>query len=207
MISNKKIGMTGLGLLIGILVVLQIRSFQTIGGIFLRDTASNAFQEIKILKNKNEALESEIKNLDALLLQFSDQNQALAALDEAILNYQKLSGNSSVFGPGISVLLVEEITTPWITDLVNAFFHSGAEAVSVNGIRIVNHTAGFDTLPQGQILLNGSILAAPYTFELIGEASEMKDFLEIDGGILGRIEATFPGLKVSVVKKDIIQMN
>ena len=50
-------------------------------------------------------------------------------------------------------------------------FNSTAQAVSINGIRITNQTAGFDVLPKGQIFLNGSILTYPYIFEAIGEGS------------------------------------
>lgn len=207
MIKDKRYGMIALGLLIGVMVVLQIRSFQSIGGVFVRDTRSNAFQEIKILKDKNQALGDEVKELEGLLIQLSDQNQALGALDEQIAKYEKLRGNESVFGPGLSIYFDADINTPWVIDLVNAFFHSGAEALAINGIRIVNPSAGFDTLPQGQILLNGSILSPPYTFELIGETSEMRDFLEVEGGILERLKATFPENEVSLVEKDIIQMN
>lgn len=204
---DKKYGMVGLGVLVGVMVVLQIRSFQTVGGIFVRDTKSNAFQEIKVLKDKNEALEVEITELENILEQLSDQTNALEALEEQILRYEKLSGSESVFGPGLSIYITGDITTPWLIDLVNASFHSGAEAVSVNGIRIVNSTAGFDTLPQGQILLNGSILSSPYTVELIGEVSEMSDFLNIEGGIIQRMKSSFPETEVSVLGREIIQMN
>jgi uncharacterized protein YlxW (UPF0749 family) len=207
MIKGTKPGMIFLGLLIGVLVVLQIRSFQQIGGVFVRDTRINAFQEINILKTKNEALKKEIADLEDLVLQFSDQTQALVALDTQILKYRTLDGDSSVYGPGLSIYFNANIDTPWMTDLVNAFFYSGAEAVAVNGIRITDDTAGFDALPQGQILLNGSIVSAPFTFELIGESSEMSTFLEVDGGILSRLKASFPGIDVSLAKKDIIQMN
>ena len=89
---------------------------------------------------------------------------------------------------------------------MNEFFNLGAQAVSVNGIRIINKTAGFDTLPQGQILLNGSILSPPYTFNALGESSTLKSLLESPGAFIPRLKISFPGIKVYVSTKDIIQM-
>lgn len=99
------------------------------------------------------------------------------------------------------------MTTPWVIDLINQLLAVGSEAVDINGIRITNETSGFDTLPQGQILINGSILTTPYVVNAIGESSTLIAQLEIPGGFFDRLLGTFPKLKVEVTEKDIIQMN
>lgn len=190
----------------GFLIIIQGKSFENLDELLERDNVSNVFQEIKILKEKNEDLKKEIDELETTIDQFTDQNQALAAIQDQIDKYSKLSGGNSIFGPGVTIKIDGKITTPWAVDLVNELFNLGAQAVSVNEIRIINKTAGFDTLPQGQILLNGSILSQPYVFNALGESSTLKSLLESPGAIVARLKMAFSGIKIDISTKDIIQM-
>lgn len=203
--NSKVIFTVLLGAIVGFVLVIQIKSFKEID-VLLRDQQSNVFQEIKILKEKNESLKGEVALLEANVLKLNDQSSAISAVEEEISKYQKLSGSSSVYGTGLSIIVGGEISTFWMIDLVNEIFAAGAQAVAVNGIRLTNRTVGFDTLPQGQILLNGSILTTPYEIEVIGEANVLMNILTIKGGILDRLKARFPSLKLEVTPKEIVQM-
>ena len=205
--TEKKIYIMIMATMLGIFIVAQGRWFMGEDGVFSRDTQSNVFQEITILKNKNEDLKNEIENLDSILQQLRDQNSALEIIEEEIEKYKKLNGEFPIFGPGVSLTIDAQLETPWVIDLINEFFNSGVQAVSINGIRITNNTAGFDTLPQGQILLNGSILPSPYIFDVIGEPSLIIDILELPGGILDRLEKAFPRIEIDTEIKEIIQMD
>ncbi|MFH1533518.1 MAG: DUF881 domain-containing protein [Nitrospirota bacterium] len=205
--EGKKIYIVIVAMILGILIVAQIRSFAGINSLFIRDTQSNIFQEIMILKDKNEDLRSEIDELDTTLQQLKNQNSALEAINEEIEKYKKITGDFSIFGPGIRLTINAELTTPWVIDLVNEFFNTGVQAVSINGVRLTNKSVGFDTLPQGQILLNGSIVYSPFVFDVIGESSLTVDVLELPGGIMDRLEVAFPDMEVDVEIKEIIQMD
>jgi uncharacterized protein YlxW (UPF0749 family) len=194
-------------LILGFFISLQTKSYENVNNEFLRDMESNIFQEIKILKDKNENLRREVGDLENTLEQFSDQNMSIQAIEDQIKRFTKLSGRAPVFGPGVIVTFEGDISTPWLVDLVNAFFGVGAEAISVNGIRLVNRTIGFDTLPRGQILLNGSVLSAPYVFSVIGETSNIVRMTELPGGIFSRMKNSIPNLQVELTSKDFIQMN
>ena len=202
----KKIYIVVISGLLSLFVVVQFRSFENVSDLLLRDSQSSIFQEIKILKEKNEDLKAEIAELEMSATQLNDQNSALDAVEEEIKKYSKLSGGNSIFGPGINIVVDAKVTTPWMVDMVNELFNSGAQAVSVNGIRIVNNTAGFDTLPQGQMLLNGSILSPPYRVDAIGESSNLSAILQLPGGIIERLKASVSDLKMEITAKDIIKM-
>ena len=195
-----------IALILGFFLVIQSRSFSNVSELGARDVRSNAFQEIQILKEKNEDLKKEIEELEDNLIQLSDQNKALESIEAEAEKYKKLSGGARIFGPGVEVTINKEISTVWMIDIINELFNSGAEALSVNGIRIVNSTAGFDTLPLGQTLLNGTILSAPYKFEAIGEPSTLIHVLEVPGGILSRVEKAFPQSVETIVARDVISM-
>lgn len=207
MILERKIFILGTAAILGFFVIIQMASFENVSDTLQRDNKSNIFQEIKILKEKNEDLKSEVGDLETTVAQLNDQSKALTAIQDEISEYTKLSGRISVFGPGISMTLDGKFSTPWMIDIVNELFNSGAQAVSVNGIRIVNKTSGFDTLPKGQILLNGSILASPYAVNAIGESSTLATLIQSPGGIFDRLKKVFPTLKSTITTKDVIQMD
>lgn len=204
---GRKFSIMLTAILLGFFITTQSRSFDSLNELIMRDSQSNIFQEIMILKEKNEDLGDEIDELSSTLEQLADQNLALFAIQEEISKYQKLIGDYPLFGPGIEITMNGEITAPWIIDLMNELLSTGAQAVSVNGIRITNSTAGFDVLPQGQILLNGTILSEPYVFGAIGKSSTIIDVLELPGGIFDRFEASFPGMKIETEMKEFIQMS
>jgi uncharacterized protein YlxW (UPF0749 family) len=203
-IKKIYIGLTAL--LLAFFVIAQGRSLEAIDKLIGRENTSNIFQEIKILKDKNLALKNEINDLELNIEQLSDQNLALEAIHGDIKKYKMLSGKFSIFGPGVTVTLTNDVPAPWVIDLINEFFSLGAEAVDINGIRISNHVSGIDTLPQGQMLLNGSILTSPYVFNAIGDSNVISTGLELPGGIFNRLSDAFPGLKIDIVKKDVIHM-
>lgn len=203
--NPKRILVVILAGLVGFVLVLQIKSFKNIDGM-LRDQESNVFQEIKILRDKNEALKQEVDSLEETIVKLGDQELALSTVESEILKYKKMGGEASIYGPGITITISGTITTFWMTDIVNEAFNSGAQALAINGIRITNRTVGFDTLPQGQILLNGSILSSPYQIELIGEPKVLDEVLNLKGGILDRLRAQFPGVGIEIVRREIIQM-
>ncbi len=207
MILERKIFILGTATLLSFFVVIQMNSFDRVNNSFQRDNKSNIFQEIKILKEKNEDLKSEVNDLESNVEQLNDQSKALNAIQDEINEYTKLNGRTSIFGPGVTVIIDGKFSTPWMIDIVNEFFNSGSQAVSVNGIRIVNQTVGFDTLPKGQMLVNGSILTAPYIINAIGESSTLATLIQSPGGIFDRLKKSLPEIKASITTKDIIQMD
>lgn len=204
---GKKIYIMIVAIVFGILLITQLRSFLQINDVFLRETQSNIFQEIKILKDKNADLREEIDKLELNLNQINDQNAVLEVLEKEINEYKKLNGKYPIFGAGASITIESKLTTPWVVDLINEFYNAGAQAVSINDIRLTNKALGFDTLPQDQILLNGVILSSPYVFNIIGDSSVIIDALESPGGIFDRMEASFKDIVIKIDKKEVIQMN
>jgi len=204
--SERKILIFVIAILLGVFIIAQSRGFEIAADSVIREDAGNVFQEIKILKDKNAELKREIDELENTLDQFSDRTLALEAIQVEIDKYYKLTGDYPIFGPGLSLTIDGDLTIPWIIDLVNQLYNSGAEAISINGIRITNQTTGFDNLPKGKILINGSVIYSPYTFDIICEASEVIKILELPGGIFSRLISTFSGITIITESKDQIRM-
>lgn len=194
-------------LFLTIFAVIQNMSLAPVADLLSRDSQTNSFKEIDILKDKNQDLRDEVNELEGTLSQLSNQNEALGAIDDQIKKYQKLSGESPIFGPGISISIDSELEIAWAIDLINDFFNSGAQAVSINNLRITNRTIGFEVLPNKNLLLYGSVLRAPYEFNLIGEPADLEKILTLPGGIISRYKASFPQAKVEINRKEVIKMD
>lgn len=194
------------GILLGFLVVLQSRSFGGVQDRISRDSRANVFREIQILKNTNENLSDEISDLEDQLGKASNQEQALKGIQDEIKKDRMIAGHLNVTGPGVELSIKNTLPALWFTDIVNELWSAGAEGVSINNIRLTNTTAGFDTLPNGQISLNGVILTAPYHFDAIGDKKTLSEALSQSGGIIPRIKEAVPGVEIGLDQKDLILM-
>ena len=194
------------GLLLGFLVVTQSRYFTSYVSSVGRDSTENIFRKIQILKTTNDELTEVVTDLESQLQEVSSQADALKSIEKEIIKNEMIAGDIKVFGPGVEIFIETQIPAIWFTDLVNELLSSGAEAISINNIRLTESTIGFDTLPNGQIMVNNVILNAPYTFNAIGDKLNIKQAVSSIGGIIERLKNTYPEIKISLSEKDRIEM-
>lgn len=204
--KKKELIMLLIAIVLGFILVIQSRTFNKVDELVARETSTNVFQQIKVMKARNKDLDTEVKKLEDNLEKLKDQSLALDAIENEITDYEKLNGMKTVLGKGIVVSFDKNIGAEWLVDFVNELFNSGAEAVSINGIRYQNETAGFDSLPNGSIFYAGTILSEPFIFTVIGEPDTLIDILNLPGGILPRIAGANPNLKIDLSRQEIIQM-
>jgi len=149
-----------------------------------------------------ESEKSEIENIRSRILEAEEQLAKYeAALDEddfseistelaeEVLKYKMFSGYETVQGPGVNVLIDdgtrplyegEDINILLVHDVdiimvINDLKRSGAEAISVNGQRIIDRTeiacSGYT------VRINGHILARPFVIKAIGDGKRMSSSL------------------------------
>lgn len=194
------------GLVLGFLIITQARYFTSYVSSVGRDSSENIFRKIQILKTTNDELADVVADLEFQLEEVSGQADALKSIEREITKNKMIAGDIKVFGPGIEIKIENDISAIWFTDLVNEMLSSGAEAISINNIRLTDATIGFDTLPNGQIMVNNVILNPPYTFNAIGDRLNLKQALESTGGIMERLKAAYVDLKITIKEKDRIEM-
>jgi uncharacterized protein YlxW (UPF0749 family) len=205
-IGRRQLSILLTSVVVGFLILMQARSFTDATALIGRDSRADVFREIKILKTTNEKLTDEIKELEDQLAKTSDNEKAIESVRSEIEKYRIVTGRVSVQGPGIEVIMGGDTKAIWLTDIANELFDGGAEAVSVNGIRLTDTTRGFDTIPNGQILLNGSILKSPFEIRAIGEKTVLQGVMEQPHGILQRMQQSVRGFTVNLTQKDLISM-
>jgi len=143
-------------------------------------------QSVNQLQDQNTALKARVQALEAGVKVREDESarRSTAAQEvKAQLDEQKtFAGLSALHGPGLTVLL-HDGTDPnssadqslgWtihyqdLQDIVNLLWASGAEAIAVNGQRIVPSTA-FHYAGVNLLVNNASRLSPPYTVIALGD--------------------------------------
>jgi uncharacterized protein YlxW (UPF0749 family) len=196
----------GTGVLMGALFSFQSKSVSQANIYYNRESRISVFKEMQIVKKSNQNLGEQVTELQKELADSNDREQALENIQKEINKDEILTGEKPAKGPGIEVKIEGELEALWFTDMTNELFSAGAEAVSVNGIRMTPDNLGFDTMPNGQVLFGGEILSSPFTFDAIGEAKTLASAMNQAGGIIARIQAYKPEYKITVNEKTALDL-
>lgn len=161
-------------------------------------------------EREKEALAAEIDSLRRAVAGESAR-ASLREFAAELKRLQIMAGLTKVTGPGIVITLndsdlparqgeLQEVFLIHDDDLVrtvNELRAAGAEAIAINGQRVVANTAIRCAGPT--ILVNTTRIAPPYVIEAIGNKDEL---LQVDmrGGLLDSLRAW--GIKVEIAVKD-----
>ena len=183
----------GLLLVLGFALVVQVRSTRTTGPL------TNARQEdlVQILDelgNRSARLRQEIEGLTATREQLtSGSGASAAALAEATRRTRVLgvlAGTLPATGPGVVITINDpdtKVSASVLLDALEELRNAGAEAVQLSGadlktsVRVVAQTALADD-PEG-VVVDGTLLRAPYRFTVVGDPGTLAGALGIPGGI------------------------
>lgn len=167
-----------LGLIFGVLIAAQWHSLPTrvtdplAPYVSLRDTRDTLQTEQDQLKDEIKKNQAKISALQKEL----DNIPALRAKNFELASEKSRAGLTKVEGNGILIVLNDSQNGPIIEDsivhaadlrdLVNLLWGAGAEAISINGERIVSNTS-IDCIVN-TILINNTRLTTPFKVEAIG---------------------------------------
>lgn len=198
--------MMGTGVLMGGLFSFQSKSLSQANIYYNRESRISIFKEIQIVKESNQILNEQLIDLEKELAAGNDKETALKNIRKEIEKYELAGGKKAVVGDGLFIEIKGEIEALWFVDLINEVFSAGAEAVSINGIRLGSSNNGLDTIPNGQILIGGEILSAPFRVEVIGDSKTINGSIQQSGGIINRILENKPGLEILVSEKKDLRL-
>jgi uncharacterized protein YlxW (UPF0749 family) len=210
-VRNWQVSIALVCILLGIFLVAQLRTQQAKGPASLGrlDAISELY---KHSEEQRELLELEVAKLRE---QLTEQEKASeSAVAEELQKLRILSGLTSLSGPGI-VLTLDDSKLKGNEDapadmylihyedlllVVNELFAAGAEAVSINGQRII--TTSEIRCAGPTILVNSTRVTPPFEILAIGDAQTLQSSLEMRGGVLEPMRPW--GIQISITQKDQI---
>lgn len=138
------------------------------------------------------------KELEKVRQEATQDNGTAEAKEQELKENNMLLGNTDVTGEGVEVFLEDATTTDnnlnaslqiihyddlqWV---INELKNAGAEAIEVNGQRIINTTA--ITCEGNIIKVNGEKIGSPFTIKAIGSQNLLYGALERAGSWLDEI--------------------
>ena len=198
--GRSHVALTAVCLLLGWLLALQIRST----GNFATVVPDMRTSEMRVLlmdaMRQNQNLQVELDGMREQLrgyeLAATRGESVLEQLHGNLENARVLAGITAVMGQGISVTINDSQRLAGATDdpavfivhdedilkIVNVLRAAGAEAISVNGQRLLAtseiHCAG------PSVSVNNTRIAAPFVVTAIGDNKALESALRMRGGII-----------------------
>lgn len=188
--------------MVGFLLVTQIKGQANVTHQLKSQTEEDLGNIIRELSFETDALQREVAGSTVQLLKYSQAEQSSEAVvadsKENLKRLRIIIGDTEVIGPGVIVTLVDAnalLTGYDILDLVQELKAAGAEAISVNGIRVINRSAF--TLDNSAVYLNHIKIRSPYKIKAIGDSSTLSGAITLLGGIRDTL-SNFEGVTVGI---------
>jgi len=149
----------------------------------LVDSNARLREEVAVLRGQLDELQA-VEGGGALLQSFVNE-----------VNYLRVvNGRVAVSGPGIEVVISGPLSVLDLHDLINELRNAGAEALALNGWRIVAWSA---ISTDGQhVTVDGQPVISPYRLQAIGDPHTLKVALLRSGGLVDLIQQFSEGVTI-----------
>jgi uncharacterized protein YlxW (UPF0749 family) len=167
------VSLIALGL--GFLLVVQLRSQAAVA----RTLAAQDDTSVALLINDlNRANNQLIQQSAALSQQEAQLRTALTAggadvqaVQKALVTLREVNGEVPVHGPGLQIGIRGTIMDFELQDALNSLRNAGAEAIALNGYRLVSSTPVQSHA--NNLLINGHPVSSPLTLLVIGDPEQL----------------------------------
>lgn len=145
------------------------------------------------------------KTLAALQAGGASSQEALAEAQRRAEALAILAGTAPASGPGVVLTMTDpqrRMTPEVLLAALQELRNAGAEAIQVNDVRI-----GVDSYfagRAGEIVADGTAIAAPYTFRAIGDPLTLTAAMRIPGGVSDTVTRAGGALNISETETLVI---
>ncbi|MGW0754138.1 DUF881 domain-containing protein [Streptomyces sp. NPDC002587] len=140
----------------------------------------------KRLEDEKQRLEDQRKELE------SSSNQAEEARKQTVEKERQLgilAGTVAAQGPGITLKIADpkgQVRSDQLLDTLQELRAAGAEAIQINGVRVV--AGSYFSDENGGVGIDGKKITQPYEFRVIGKPQDLEPALNIPGGVVQTLE-------------------
>jgi uncharacterized protein YlxW (UPF0749 family) len=193
--------------LLGFLAVVQLRS-QTTDQALAQLTVQDLTELVANLTARNNQLRDDARLLEtqrtALQAGVQRGDSSAASIRNDLQRLLGWSGAIGVNGAGVRVSVSGALPAAGINSLVNELWNAGAEAMSIDGVRLV---PGIVVEGDGTTLtLAGSSLVAPLEILAVGQSETLAGSLTRAGGPIAQLSATYPEVTLTVSAQDLVEI-
>lgn len=148
-------------------------------------------KEIANIKNKYEMITQTLENTNQKIKDYEEQIERNEDSSELVAEELKetnaLFGKTRLRGEGVVVTLEDngedKVLAVDLSELINELKYAGAEAISINGIRITSMTDITDAT-NNLMLIKGQRITGPYEVKAIGNQTDLYSTLSTKNGFI-----------------------
>lgn len=146
----------------------------------------------------NADLRNEVQKLEGEIEAYSQASEraVLPQMVEELERMRIVNGRVEVTGAGVEIIVGEGVNVIYLQDLLNEVRNVGAEAIALNGVRLI--TNGALSADEQRTSAAGRSISPPFVFQAIGDPATMSTALNRRGGVLDMLRVAYPGLELSV---------
>lgn len=203
MLSGKwatRLTLTAICLVLGLLLVVQLRSQNEARRSLRQEDWEYAVVD---LIDNNARLREEIDELEVQLAELRQERGSTAILESLVNEANQLriaNGLVEVSGPGVEVEAGGPVTVLDLHDLINEVRNGGAEALALNGRRLVAWSA--ISTDGVHVTVDGQPIQPPYRLEAIGDGETLEAALLRPGGLVELLERLDERITISVRRRE-----
>ncbi len=205
--SSSRFTLAAVAALLGVLVVGQLNGQAGVPGLS-NLTVTELTQLVANLTAGNQQLRDEVTDLsrqEAKLVETKARGQTtVGELDADLERIRAWAGLTAVSGQGIAISVSGPIGGDGIEELLNELRNAGAEAIAVDGIRVV---AGVVVAGNpGELSIENSALGDAFEIRAIGSHQILTGTLTRTGGVVAQIGASYPLARLTVTPVDLMTL-
>lgn len=210
---GSQIALTVIFILFGFMLATQFRARPPIAENLRQQRAEELSVLLKVAEEERDNLKEEVQSLRDRVAELIAGQVDVSALEAELQKSRVLAGLTEVEGPGLAVEMNDSTKQPSpgqdpnvflihdddVQKVVNALFTAGAEAVSVNGRRLV---ATSEISCAGNVIIVNGQRIAPHIYILaIGDPENLEPGLKMRGGIVDNLALWGIEVKIKVEEK------
>ena len=197
-----------------VLVSVMLMQFRTVEQTDITEIENMRESELRTTlaewRNRYEEMNTQLEDVNARITEYrkniEDNEVAADLIEEELRESNLLAGKTDVYGEGVTVTLNNGdigVQAYDLIDLVNELRYAGAEAISINGIRVLPMTYIVDMGEYTYIMVDLQRLEAPYVVKAIGDKEELTRVLNLEGS--GFVDRAV-GIRVSVTAENRVEI-
>jgi len=178
---------------LGFGLAIQVASNSDSGSALRGARQEDLVRILDELDNRTKRLEDEKQGLEDQRTELeTSSDQAEEARKQTVEKEKQLgilAGTVAAQGPGITLTINDTkgtVEADMLLDAIQELRAAGAEAIQVNGVRVVAGTYLTDS--DKGVKVDGNKIAQPYRFKVIGKPQDLEPALNIPGGVVQTLE-------------------
>jgi len=204
---RSQIALAAIALLLGFLLVVQVRAQQAGTGLEAQSSQDLTLL-IANLATRSDALRAELadlqRQLDTMSAAKARGETSVGQLRSDLERVRLWAGLEPATGPGVRITVDGPVPAVAMVDLVNELRNVGAEAIAVDGVRVVagSVVAG----PPRGLSIDNTALGPRVEITAIGNAPTLTGALTRAGGIVAQVQATYADVGIEVTPLDAVEV-